>query len=464
MSDAAQHAAEYASHDLLRGIAHVRTNRDIELDGTPDVYAHILKLASERALDDGVFRERQAFPWLAEASSNVVDFYGTRMTQGTLDNFQQNYKDGVGFMQSHSVRDFIGRSVDGWQVNRDLGNRTTQVIGGFYSIRGIKIGAINTDDFIDAMRAGIISDVSVGFYSDDIRCTICGGQILDWWAYMFDLPGACPHVPLEEYAKLDEDGDPVLDGNGDKIMELAIGDVYDGECVEVSGVYDGAAPGAQVQKAEEFARAGLLSGQTIARLETRYRMKLPDKKKQFVNNATIGKSLSPIMMYGDGYTASATISTGSSNREKLMDTETIATSAGLRDSLKARGVKGDLATLSEELVNRVLDAWDADAVTMERLEVDAALGVKYREDLIDEAIKAGVRAKGADFKSEQYTTILRGLDIEGIKTMREDWVKEGDERLSAGNGEPGGRRTVEGSEPIAITTRQSSRDDAAHIG
>jgi len=453
---------------MMRGLVHVRDTRDVEI-GSINVKEHIISLARERAIDPDVFGTREPYAWIAESSSNVIDFYGTRMTPGTLDNFQQNLKDGIGFMQSHSTKDFVGRSVDGWQVQEQKDDRDNLLIGGFYTVRGLKLGAIDTDSFIDGMRSGIISDVSVGFFSDDVRCSICGKQIFDWWNYYIDPENYCPHVPLEEYEKVDEDGRPILDANGDPVMEMAIGDVYDGMLAEVSGVYDGAAPGAQVLKAEAFARQGKLSEQSIRRLEKRYRMRLPESEAKNTFRVSVPAQDFGRIIDSSGYgygTIGNTVSVSSNTTTHGGSTVTEQTiSAALRESLKERGVKGDLVSLNEDLIARILTGWDDDKDKIEALQVDADMGVQYKNDLVEDALKAGVRAKGQDFKADRYETILRSLDIDSIKDMRDDWQLEGDHRLAGSGEEPaGGRKTIEGGDPIRLSDRKSSRDDMAHLG
>ena len=151
-----------------------------------------------------------------------------------------------------------------------------------------------------------------------------------------------------------------------------------------------------------------------------------------------------------------------------MSENTNACSATMRDRLKEYGVKGDVSTISEDLLSRVLDGWDTDRSQIETLQKDAELGVQYRDDLVEEALKAGVRAQGEDFDKDMYDGILRGLRIEQIRKMRDDWTRDGDKRLSGGKSDesPGGRRSTDGDEPLRIVKADeaSSRDDRAYAG
>lgn len=51
----------------------------------------------------------------------------------------------------------------------------------------------------------------------------------------------------------------------------------------------------------------------------------------------------------------------------------------------------------------------------------ADLGIKYREDVIETALKSGVRDQGNEFKEETFKKMFANLSIEEIKEMGEAW-------------------------------------------
>lgn len=85
---------------------------------------------------------------------------------------------------------------------------------------------------------------------------------------------------------------------------------------------------------------------------------------------------------------------------------------------------------------------ELDRVNEERdqLRSLADVGRQYHADTVDEAINEGVRAMGDNFDVEHYRTMLKGLTIEAVKRMRDDWARIGDAQFT------GGRKTGEGRE------------------
>src|SRR6185295_12202778 len=149
----------------------------------------------------------------------------------------------------------LGRSLTG---RYEKTGESEQVIADFYTIRGIKFNDATyqtTDDFINAIRAGIAKDVSIGFHGGEFVCSVCG---LDMWSW------DCWHIPGLEY--------DIKDKNGDVIRrEEAFAWVAKARLAEVSVVYKGATPGAAILKAQQEAEAGRLTPQQARFLENRYR-------------------------------------------------------------------------------------------------------------------------------------------------------------------------------------------------
>lgn len=216
----------------------------------------LLQMAREQsAYDPAVFDEADPFFWRAEISSSRLDAYYTHMAASTLSNFARAAAEGVSFQNSHRWHEMpLGRSLTG-EV-RESGEETV-VEADFFTLAGLRLAGVNTNDFIAGVRSGIVHDVSVGFYGGRWVCDICGRNYLSF---------ECPHFAGLEYER-EEDG--VVR------TQLATVEIRDARLAEVSAVYDGATPGAAILKAERMAAEGQLTPKLLAALEERYRVSLP---------------------------------------------------------------------------------------------------------------------------------------------------------------------------------------------
>lgn len=227
--------------------------------------AELLQLASSRgALDDVIFTERPPYFWTAEISSNRLDAYYTRMSPATtLRNFASDATEGVSFQNSHGTQALgFGRSLRGQYLAAGA-DGVARVEADFYTVPGLRLNTVSTDDLINGIRSGLIKDVSVGFFGGRFVCTICGRDVMRDWD--------CPHIPGLTY-----DAESAASSTG----TLATATVEDAHLAEVSAVYDGATPGAAILKAVREADAGRIRPQAVRLLEQRYRMRLPTARVQ----------------------------------------------------------------------------------------------------------------------------------------------------------------------------------------
>ena len=79
-------------------------------------------------------------------------------------------------------------------------------------------------------------------------------------------------------------------------------------------------------------------------------------------------------------------------------------------------------------------------VEIPALKLKAADGETYRKHLVEDAIKAGVRAHGDKFDKAEYQKVLEVASLDTIKRMTADWTDVGDKLF------PGGRSTTDGNE------------------
>jgi len=456
------------------------------------------------AVDPTVFDETPPFFWLAEISSSRVDVFYTQMRESTLRNFADEAAAGVSFQNSHTTDTLgFGRSLTG-QFFGPGGNGVMRVEADFYTIPGLRLHDVSTDDFIRGVRAGVLVDVSVGFYGGSLPCSICGRDMVRDWD--------CCHVPGLRYDTRD-DAQLVVHN------DIAIGYVEDAHLAEVSVVYDGATPGASIVKAQQEALNGRMPPESIRLIENRYRINLPTRRVVVPGiaieermpkpmNTPVEAVVAPVVapavvavavtelvpepvaervptdevtelelveglalvnaeleqvrgiLLANGETATdvsgavlrmsqrAQLSTSLEEQNRqggLARAQLEQTIVDLQRDLNAvRAVLGSgdapLGVRVQVLVDQVRQA-NQDIATMQPLVAD---GRSYRDDMVNEAMVQGVRAFGADFSADTYRAVLQSADMSTVRQMRNDWRTLGDRQFATG------RATVDGGPPAAL--------------
>lgn len=342
-----------------------------------------------RAADPAVFDERAPFFWPAEISSSRLDAYYTRMDAATtLRNFVADTNAGVSFQNSHRWYELpLGQSVEARMEE-------TRALAVFYTVPGLRLGDVDTSDFINGVRAGIVRDVSVGFHGGKFICNICGRDMLRDWE--------CPHIPGLTYQVGSDDAG--------RAPVVATATVVDAHLSEVSAVYDGATPGAAILKAQIELDAGRLTAPQAGLLEQRYRVRL-------VHPANPG-GVQLARAYG-----------GVTLDERQTEVVTPAGDAGgMADLDAARVILQRMGAVGDNLPAQA--QW-AEA-RLNELRPLAEDGRAYRQALVDEALAEGVRALGAGFDADLYRGILAGAGLEQVKRMRDDWRAVGDRMFAGG--------------------------------
>ena len=354
--------------------------------------AELMALALEKHVyDPAILEERAPFFWSLEASSTLIDAYSSHMTLNTLANFQADAKAGVAFLPGHKHYELpFGRSLDA-QIETAMEPERTRLVADFYTLPGLTLNSVKTDDLINGIRSGILKDVSIGFHGGESTCDICGRSMWDW---------DCPHVPGMRYE---------IKGN-DGVMRVVLATyAVDGAHLsEVSSVYDGATPRAEILKAEREAAEGRMKPDAVRLFETRYRMKLPEAKRTHAGVTLEGKKLEFEQIVNQV-------------REVLaIDDKTDLAGAvvQLKTELESnRGAQVALVAAQTEIAELTPLAND---------------GRAYRTDLIDAALVEGVRAFGDKFAKETYTDVLKRASLAVIKQLSSDWQAIGDSRFTGG--------------------------------
>jgi hypothetical protein len=231
--------------DYIDGLVLATTAKMKRSAYTDTELAALRKAAEAGAYDATAVADAVFFPVVA--SANTLDSYGTYMLPSTLKNFAEDATAGVAVLDSHNSRRLnFGMSVSGEYVEEKNGDSPIRYMrSDFFTIPGLATEGLNTDTYIKGVQAGLFRDVSVGFWmppNSEIRCTICGKNMMRWWG-----DDACHHFAGSEYK---------VEANGETRMEYAYGAVDGGRLSEYSLVPDGATPGAGVAKGPEYGRDG----------------------------------------------------------------------------------------------------------------------------------------------------------------------------------------------------------------
>lgn len=377
--------------------------------------ASMLDMLRTKMHDPAMLDNMTPFFWSAEISNGNVDSYFTHMLPSTLTNFANDATTGVSFQNSHRHNELpFGRSLRGMYEQDN-------VIADFYTVPGLNLNGVSTDDFITGVKTGIISDVSVGFYGGQMWCDVCKMDYRSW---------DCPHVAGMKYE---------IQGGGQVTATVGVDNA---RLAEVSAVFDGSTPDATILKATRMIEAGELKPDAVQMLEARYRMSFATKRS--FPGVDLGERKPKSMDFEKAF---------NQLREVLAlpaDGDAVATVASLvaeRDRLAVESKA--FSELKQEYVKLEERA--------KGLEAQAADGAQYRTDLITEALGEGVRAYGDKFAKDTYETLLRSVPLNVIKQMKADWATLGNSRFQ------GGRKTVDDSQaPTKDKERSAGVPDTAY--
>lgn len=191
--------------------------------------------------------------YLEAASNNFINDRYALLGESTLRNIAADAATGVAFMNSHRTGTLstpselpFGKTFAGqYQSGTDSkGQPRKRAMVGFYMLRGVKPNGENgpTTDDLDAMiRGGQVADISVGLSPGESVCNVCGSPLAE-----------CNHVPGTRRAMTDAQVEAqtaagIPGGRASYTIENR-------RLGEVSGVFNGAVPGAGVKKVMKFRR------------------------------------------------------------------------------------------------------------------------------------------------------------------------------------------------------------------
>lgn len=388
-----------------------RANEDGEAPELSPEASALLDLASARALDPSVFDETPPVFFDVYPSTNVVDAYWTIMGDSSLKSFAAGAERGVQVLDSHDSYNLgIGRSLTGeFVTNIDWeGEKVRGVLSTFFTIPGIGPAAQggNANAYINGIKSGIYSDISVGFSippdTGRMVCSICGGNMLDW--------SECEHFAGINYAA------------PGKAPNIAIGTIEGAILREYSVVYDGATPGAAVAKAIRMAAEGYVDPAMAEQLTAQY-----------------GRSIVVPRSYSGatqkrGSKAPAAEQRGSTNGMEIRDqiiNRLIDAGAGVRIGAADDAIIASLGEIIDaaEKAKSDLEAAQAEIANLtaqnETLEGEAEDGRAYRNALVERGLTAMVRSLSEErtktFNRDTNAAYMRTLPVTDLEGFVQDW-------------------------------------------
>lgn len=346
----------------------------------------------------------------------LVESYHFVIHENLLNKFLEDVNKGIPLLLHHDVSKLpVGRSFEGKLVKEkdETYGTVTTLYGSFYIDLGRNLDSgVSTDDIVKGILSGAISDTSIGFRADSMKCSICGNDIRNFML--------CEHIPGVEYY-VERDGKL-----NKEVCYAILGEDGKGELLENSLVYAGACDRAGI--VGNFSAEGGVK-------ETKEFTKL-----QLVDNIKSVPLDSSVYVY---YSKTGTFVFANQRKEsggkleqfelnelkELMKEFNIEfeTKEDLKVKLKEvlTGKDTEIESLKQELKQKD-DEIECLKKEVEQLQEKATLGETYRKDLIEKAIELGIRTEGNSFKADLFRKFFETLSIEELKeyvTAFEEKVK-----------------------------------------
>jgi hypothetical protein len=350
----------------------------------------------------------------------------TKLDKSLLEVYRNDARTGVAFMLDHAWAGIqkalvYGRTFDAvLRRSNEVEGEKWGLYGDVYIVRGKEKDGISTDSIIADIEDGTLFDVSIGFVYSTQICSICGNEYFG---------GECSHFRGREY-------------DGQLCYVIAKPPGY---LMELSGVFDGAYPTAGMLSAtgdfedslfiqvpdEELKKlpSGIMTyatyGSASGRLATFH-------KKDDLVKGNIFSVPDLSQLKGGGNQVSEEVKTYTQEQVDALVKEEVdkAVAEALAKQTEDHQVTDESvqAFMSAEQVKEAL----GQEVPADKVLTYAKEGVGYRNELKEEALKAGVRAMGDAFKKETWERNFDLMDIQGIKDTMATWQAQAEAEIPAG--------------------------------
>lgn len=331
----------------------------------------------------------------------------------------------------------VGKVFEGRLAEETVdGESTLTLYGTHYVPKGLKVTGFEsmlTDDLINMVNTGVLTDTSIGFSSQFYECSICHNDIRDW--------RRCEHIPLRQY---------VLD---DEIKTcFAIAREKGGNLRENSYVYAGACDRASILSAD-----GSIEGSTAT--ENSHLYPVTDLKR-----VPLDAEVTMRFSAGSGITILSNKPLEDGNLTQEVQGMTFEELKQKYDELQQENGKlsteltqksgeltktaGELRAAQEALgkketeVNELTQKVDELTGQVNTLSAAKETADKYVSSLKTEAAELSVKLRGNDLSAERYAKYLDSLsltDLEAEVAELKTSVQSafGGEALATGEGEEG---------------------------
>lgn len=409
--------------------------------------AKINKLAKRKLSAEELF----VYPHKMAGDMIIPERY-IQLTVPLLKVFADDANAGVAFLLNHSWTWAspkpalpYGRIFEGELSKEGLvEGETISFNGTAYFVRGQEKDGISTDAIISDIETGVLFDTSIGWGADNFECSICGNDIRDW--------RKCEHIPGKKYI-IDED-------TGEVKLCWAMAKPP-GYLMEDSGVFDGAYPGAGTSLAMLAADGGFENEQGT--------FVVVDDFKQMPMTTILGtySSRGGILTFVKKAEYKKVYAMSSADNQPLKGGDTKMDKKVL-EMLEALGVaykEGE--TTTQEVLDKLAEAWAAIPPAepqegeiehyMTQEQVAEKLGKEYtaeevlklakdgidfavqkaeydiyRQETIDNALAAGVRAMGNDFPKDTWEATFATMGKKQIEDIAKTWQKQAEDTIPAG--------------------------------
>ena len=409
--------------------------------------AKINKLAKRKLSAEELF----VYPHKMAGDMIIPERY-IQLTVPLLKVFADDANAGVAFLLNHSWTWAspkpalpYGRIFEGELSKEGLvEGETISFNGTAYFVRGQEKDGISTDAIISDIETGVLFDTSIGWGADNFECSICGNDIRDW--------RKCEHIPGKKYI-IDED-------TGEVKLCWAMAKPP-GYLMEDSGVFDGAYPGAGTSLAMLAADGGFENEQGT--------FVVVDDFKQMPMATVFGtySSKGGILTFVKKaeYKKAYAMSVASDNPLKGGDTKMDKKVLEMLEALGVAYKEGE--TTTQEVLDKLAEAWAAippaepqegeieHYMTQEQVAeklgkeytAEEVLGLAkdgidfkaqkaeydtYRQETVNNALEAGVRAMGNDFPKDTWEATFATMGKKQIEDIAKTWQKQAEDTIPAG--------------------------------